>query len=39
MKKLQYNSPVVLSFFFLSLLSLLLGYLTKGWTTTAFFSV
>ena len=39
MKKLQYNSPVILSFFFLSLLSLLLGYLTKGWTTTAFFSV
>ena len=39
MKKLQYNSPVILSFFFLSLLSLLLGYLTKGWTTMALFSV
>ena len=39
MKKLQYNAPVILSFFFLSLLALLLGYLTKGWTTTALFSV
>lgn len=39
MKKLQYNSPVILNFFFLSLLALVLGYLTKGWTTTALFSV
>ena len=39
MKKLQYNSPVILSFFFVSLASLLLGWLTSGWTTTAFFSV
>lgn len=39
MKKLQYNSPVILSFFFLSLLSLLLGYVTGGWTTNALFSV
>ena len=39
MKKLQYNSPVILSFFFLSLLALVLGYLTKGWTTSALFSV
>ena len=39
MKKLQYNSPVILSFFFLSLAALVLGYLTKGWTTTALFSV
>ncbi len=39
MKKLQYNSPVILSFFFLSLLSLLLGHLTSEWTTTQLFSV
>jgi len=39
MKKLQYNSPVILSFFFLSLLSLLLGTITGGWTTGALFSV
>lgn len=39
MKKLQYNSPVILSFFFLSLLALLLGYLTGGWTTYKLFSV
>ena len=39
MKKLQYNSPVILSFFFLSLLALLLGHLTKGWSTAALFSV
>ena len=32
MKKLQYNSPVILSFFLLSLLALALGYLTKNWT-------
>ena len=39
MKKLQYNSPVILSFFFLSLAALLLGRATNGWTTTALFSV
>ena len=41
MKKLriQYNSPVVLSFALLSLLALLLGQLTGGWTTCALFSV
>lgn len=39
MKRLQYNSPVILSFFFLSLLALVLGYLTAGWTTAALFSV
>ena len=41
MKKLriQYNSPVVLSFALLSLLALLLGQLTGGWTTRALFSV
>lgn len=39
MRKLQYNSPVVLSFFFLSLAALGLGFATGGRTTTAFFSV
>lgn len=39
MKKMQYNSPVILSFFFLSLAALLLGYITHGWVTQEFFSV
>ena len=39
MKKLQYNSPVILTFFFLSLSSLVLGRLTGGWTTAHLFSV
>lgn len=39
MKKMQYNSPVILSFFFLSLAALILGYLTHGWVTRTFFSV
>ena len=41
MKKLriQYNSPVVLSFALLALLVLLLGRLTGGWTTRALFCV
>lgn len=41
MKKLriQYNSPVVLSFALLSLAALLLGQLTGGWTTRALFCV
>lgn len=39
MKKLQYNSPIILSFFFVSLLALVLGYLTNGWTTWHLFSV
>lgn len=39
MKKLQYNSPVILGFFLISLLSLVLGYLTQGWVTLHFFSV
>ena len=39
MKKLQYNSPVVLTFFFVSLAALLLGTLTGGWTTAYLFSV
>ena len=37
--KLQYNSPVVLTFALLSLGALLLGFSTGGWTTTKFFSV
>ena len=39
MKKLQYNSPVILSFFLLSLLSLGRGAATNGWTTLHLFSV
>lgn len=39
MRKLQYNSPVILSFFLVSLLALALGYLTNGWTTLHLFSV
>ena len=37
--KLQYNSPVVLTFALLSLGALLLGYFTGGASTTRFFSV
>lgn len=39
MKKLHYNSPVVLTFFFLSLAALFLDWLTKGWTNRYLFSV
>ncbi len=39
MKKLQYNSPVILSFFFISLIALILGYLTDGWVIRECFSV
>ncbi len=39
LKKIQYNSPVVLSFAIISFLALLLGNLTNGWTTTNFFCV
>ena len=39
MKKLQYNAPVVLTFFLLSLLELILGPLTGGWSKTALFAV
>ena len=35
----QYNAPVTLSIFFLSLLALILGRVTDGWTTTHLFSV
>ena len=38
-KKIHYNSPVVLAFFFLSVSALLLDILTKGWTTVHLFSV
>lgn len=39
MKKLQYNSPVILSFFLISLLALALGQVTQGWTTWHLFTV
>lgn len=39
MKKLQYNSPVILTFFFLSLAVLVLDTLTGGLTTALLFSV
>lgn len=39
MKKLHYNSPVVLSYFLLSLAVLGLGTVTQGWTTGQLFSV
>lgn len=39
MKKLQYNSPVILSFFLLSLAALALNWITGGWANTALFSV
>ena len=39
MKRLQYNSPVILTFFFLSLGALALGALTNGWSTLHLFSV
>ena len=37
--KIQYNSPVVLTFALISLLALGLGWLTDGWSTTKFFCV
>ena len=39
MKKIHYNSPVILTFFFLSLAVLALDYVTQGWTTRNLFSV
>ena len=39
MKKIQYNSPVILSFFLISLFTLGLDWISKGWTTAALFSV
>ena len=38
-RRIQYNSPVVLNFALLSLLALLLGRLTGGWTTAKLFCV
>lgn len=38
-KKLQYNSPVILSFFLVSLLALALGQVTRGEVTWRLFSV
>lgn len=38
-KKIQYNSPVILTFTFISLLSLILGYVTNSKSTTLLFSV
>lgn len=37
LKKIDYNSPVVLSFAFASFIVLLLGYLTNGFTTRLLF--
>ena len=39
MKKFQYNSPVVISFFLISFAALVLGWLSNGWTTAFLFSV
>lgn len=39
MKRIQYNSPVILTFFFLSLAALVLDRLTGGWTNFYLFSV
>ncbi|MBP3421698.1 MAG: rhomboid family intramembrane serine protease [Lachnospiraceae bacterium] len=39
LKKIDYNSPVVLSFAFISFIVLILGFITGGWTTRTFFSV
>ena len=39
MKRIQYNSPVILTFFFLSLAALVLDRLTGGWTNLHLFSV
>ena len=39
MKKLQYNSPVILTFFFASLLVLVLDAITGGASTLAAFCV
>ena len=39
MKRLHYNAPVILTFFLLCLGALLLGALSRGWTTLHLFSV
>lgn len=38
LKKIQYNSPVILTFTFLALASYLLGFITNGATTRVLFS-
>ncbi len=37
--KLSYNAPVALTFSILSLIALVAGYISAGWTTTHLFSV
>lgn len=39
MKRIQYNSPIILTYFFLSLLVLLLSFLTRGATNDLLFVV
>ena len=39
LRRIQYNSPVVLTFAFISFAVLLMGYFTNGYTTEMFFSV
>lgn len=39
MKRIQYNSPVILSFTLISLLALFLNWLTRGFTNSLLFSV
>ena len=39
MRRIHYNSPVVLTFSLLSLLALLLGSVSGGWTNSLLFSV
>lgn len=39
MKKIQFNSPVILTFSLISLASLILGALSGGWSTATMFSV
>ena len=39
LKKLQYNSPVILTFFFLSLLVLIADFATGKWTTMHLFCI
>lgn len=37
--RLSFNSPVIIWFAIICFVALILGEITKGWTTTAFFSV
>ncbi|WP_394926093.1 rhomboid family intramembrane serine protease [uncultured Robinsoniella sp.] len=38
-KKIKYNSPVILTFTIISFAALILNYVTGGWTNRTFFSV